>query len=229
MNENKQKHYLIYQTTNLVNGKIYVGKHETTNIEDGYFGSGNLIQAAIKKYGLENFDFKILIDLKNREEMNLLEKMVVTEEFCKREDVYNIKIGGDGGWDYVNTSGKAVSLKQQYFRLSLEQRKYLSKKAQATRKKWSVERKNEYKKLCRLNALEWYANHPGYFAGERNPMYGHVYTDETRRKMSINKIGSRNSQYGKMWICNDTTRESIRIMKTDPIPKGWRKGRICKK
>ena len=34
--------------------------------------------------------------------MNLLEKMVVTEEFCKREDVYNIKVGGEGGWDYIN-------------------------------------------------------------------------------------------------------------------------------
>lgn len=72
MTEDKQKHYLIYQITNLVNGKIYIGKHETTNIEDGYFGSGNLIQAAIKKHGLENFEFKILIDLKSREEMNVL-------------------------------------------------------------------------------------------------------------------------------------------------------------
>lgn len=100
--KNTQKHYLIYQTTNLVNGKIYIGKHETFNIEDKYFGSGNLIRAAIKKYGLENFEFKILIDLKNREEMNLLEKLVVTEEFCARPDTYNIKVGGDGGWDHVN-------------------------------------------------------------------------------------------------------------------------------
>ena len=229
MTEDKQKHYLIYQTTNLINGKIYIGKHETTNIEDEYFGSGNLIQAAIKKYGLENFEFKILIDLKNREEMNLLEKMVVTEEFCKRDDVYNIKIGGEGGWDYVNTSGKAISLKQQYFRLSLEQRKYLSKKAQATRKKWSAERKNEYKKLCRSNALEWYANHPGYFADERNPMYGHVDSEETHKKRVLNHLGEKNPQYGKMWICNYLTRESKPILKTDPIPEGWRKGRICKK
>ena len=117
--------------------------------------------------------------------MNLLEKMVVTEEFCKREDVYNIKIGGEGGWDYVNTSGKSVSLKQQYARLSSEQRKCLSKKAQATRKNWSIERKDMYKKLCRSNTLEWHANHLGYFAGERNPMYGCTHSDEARRKISI--------------------------------------------
>jgi len=34
--------------------------------------------------------------------MNLLEHCVVTPEFCKREDVYNIMEGGDGGWSYVN-------------------------------------------------------------------------------------------------------------------------------
>lgn len=34
--------------------------------------------------------------------MNLLEKLVVTEEFCARPDTYNIKVGGDGGWDHVN-------------------------------------------------------------------------------------------------------------------------------
>ena len=60
------------------------------------------MKRAINKYGFENFEFRILIDLKNKEEMNLLEKMVVTEEFCKRKDVYNIKVGGEGGWDEVN-------------------------------------------------------------------------------------------------------------------------------
>ena len=107
MNKNK-KHYLIYQTTNLINGKIYIGKHETINIEDEYFGSGNLIRAAINKYGLENFVKTILFELQNEEEMNLLEKCVVTQEFCDREDTYNINVGGDGGWDYVNSDKSSL-------------------------------------------------------------------------------------------------------------------------
>ena len=161
--------------------------------------------------------------------MNLLEKMVVTEEFCKRDDVYNIKIGGDGGWDHVNASGHNVPLKEQYLHLSPEQKIALHKKSVRTRSNWSREYRENYTRHQSITALIWHQKHPGYFAGERNPMYGHVDSEETRQKKIMNHLGSKNSQYGKMWICNDLTKESTRIMKSDPIPEGWRKGRICKK
>ena len=236
MKEKKQKHYLIYQITNLVNGKIYIGKHETTNIEDDYFGSGKYLLNAINKHGLENFEFKILIDLKNKEEMNLLEKMVVTEEFCKRDDVYNIKVGGDGGWDYVNQkSGYQQSLKKKRAsQLGGNTTTKLLKSHNTSPTKIFLARSTEEQiekwRLHRLAAKkQWDMQHPGYFAGARNPMYGCTHSNEIRKKISIGQSGSRNSQYGKMWICNDLTKESVKIMKTDPIPEGWRKGRICKK
>lgn len=98
----EHKYYILYQTTNLVNGKIYIGKHETDNLDDGYMGSGYLLKKAIKKYGIENFTFRVLIFLHNREELNLLEESVVTQEFCARKDTYNINTGGNGGWHYIN-------------------------------------------------------------------------------------------------------------------------------
>lgn len=101
---NDKKHYLIYQITNNVNDKIYIGKHETFNIDDDYFGSGKLLTRAQNKYGLENFTKTILFECANQEEMNLLEKYVVTPDFCQRKDVYNIMEGGAGGWAYVNLS-----------------------------------------------------------------------------------------------------------------------------
>lgn len=41
-------YHLIYKTTNLKNGKIYIGKHTTKNPYDNYFGSGTNIIRAVK-------------------------------------------------------------------------------------------------------------------------------------------------------------------------------------
>jgi len=92
--EHKYKHYIIYTITNNINGKIYIGKHKCNKLDDGYFGSGKLLKLAIKKYGLNNLTFHLEIDLKNQDEMDLLEEMVVNEFFLKRNDVYNISRGG---------------------------------------------------------------------------------------------------------------------------------------
>ena len=49
----------IYEWTNIVNGKKYIGSHKG-RIDDGYMGSGRLFRAAVKKHGSENFVRKIL-------------------------------------------------------------------------------------------------------------------------------------------------------------------------
>ena len=92
--------YYLYQITNLVNAKIYVGVHKTRNMNDGYMGSGKVILRAMKKHGTNNFEKVILETFADAKSMYAREKEVVNESFLSRKDVYNLRRGGTGGFDY---------------------------------------------------------------------------------------------------------------------------------
>jgi len=80
--ENQEIHYLVYKITNLVNGKYYIGQHQTKNPYDDYIGSGKLIKRAIKKYGLTCFIKEFLFDFDSFEKMNNKEKELIPLSMC---------------------------------------------------------------------------------------------------------------------------------------------------
>ena len=41
------KYHFVYITTNTINNKKYIGVHNTNDINDGYIGSGKLLQKAV--------------------------------------------------------------------------------------------------------------------------------------------------------------------------------------
>ena len=89
--------YTIYETTNVCNGKKYIGKHITKDLSDGYMGSGIYLKKAIKKYGKDNFIKKTLFVYDNVEDMNQKESELVNEELIVDSEYYNISLGGYGG------------------------------------------------------------------------------------------------------------------------------------
>lgn len=109
---------IVYKTTNTINGKIYVGIHKQKDEKfDGYYGSGLLLYTAIKKYGIENFMRETISICSTWNDARLLEKSIVTEEFCKRTSNYNISVGGIGG----NTlAGKSIAEKKDIKRRAVE-------------------------------------------------------------------------------------------------------------
>jgi group I intron endonuclease len=82
----------IYKTTNLINGKSYIGKRKG-EFDKSYYGSGMILQKALKKYGKENFEVVILSKYDNEDDLNSAEIMFI-ESF---NPTYNIAKGGTGG------------------------------------------------------------------------------------------------------------------------------------
>ena len=88
----------IYKTTNLINGKIYIGLSEKESSESiNYLGSGDLIKKAISKYRSINFKKEILENqIKDKKELIRLEiKWIKYFKSNNRKIGYNISPGGD--------------------------------------------------------------------------------------------------------------------------------------
>lgn len=108
------KFYTIYKTTNIINNKIYIGQHQTQNLDDGYLGSGTLLLKAFNKHGKENFKKEILHTFNTFKEMDDKEKELVDEEFLKRPDVYNMVVGGLGSGAATLCINKVVIIDEHF-------------------------------------------------------------------------------------------------------------------
>ena len=104
--------FILYKTTNMVNGKIYIGVHATEDINDEYLGSGYALKSAVKKYGKHNFKREILQEFDTKEDMYNAESIEVDDDFVKRKDTYNITNGGKGyylGFKHSEDTKKKMS------------------------------------------------------------------------------------------------------------------------
>lgn len=86
----------IYLTTNLINGKRYIGQSSySKKNHQRYLGSGKYLLKAIKKYGSKNFSRIVLCDAFTREDLSILEMHFITEHNAINDPIYyNVAIGG---------------------------------------------------------------------------------------------------------------------------------------
>lgn len=212
-NINKDKKYhFIYKTTNLLNSKFYIGMHSTSNLKDGYIGSGKHLKSAIKKYGIENFKFEILEYCDTRELLVEREKEIVNEELLKNVFCMNLQLGGGGGFsgDAHKANFLAASL---LHRFPLPESWYTDSNKQ---------KKSESLKM--RHAQGRYKNIP------RNGFKGKTHSEETINRLKKSHMGKhkgdKNSQYGTCWINKDRIYKKIyKNILNEYIFKGWKVGR----
>lgn len=184
----------IYLTTNIVNGKIYVGKHEISNdkkLNATYIGSGTLFKRAFDKYGEENFKRKILRLCYSLHELRIWEHVyIVKYKSTDRSIGYNIAKGD------VNTSEyNPAKLPEVRKKMSLKKKgkpsSFKGKKLSEEAKK-KISERNKGRKMSdnfRERMREIGKRRGGFMTGRH-------HTEETKKKISKATKGKNNPMYG---------------------------------
>ncbi|TXG85737.1 MAG: hypothetical protein E6R13_01805 [Spirochaetes bacterium] len=207
----KNIHYL-YKTTCNVTGRWYIGMHSTSDLDDGYMGSGKRLRYSIRKYGVENHVKEILGFFETRDLLVEAEKKVITEEMIADKNCMNLKEGGYGGWvspevqiKCSKAGGKASMLKY-----------------------WTDE---NYKK-AKLNGLKKALIKLVELGSDcvNTRFKDKKHSEETKQKMSEKRkgtgTGETNSQYGTCWITKNGINKKIKKEDLENyLNEGWVKGR----
>jgi len=213
MPRKQHTYHYIYKTTCNVNGKYYIGMHSTSNLEDGYLGSGKRLWLSIKKHGRENHSIEILEWLPDRSSLKLREREIVNEDFLKDTRCMNLALGGEGGFGSVFLSKDQLSLggknSMKVIWSNLEFRENHRNTMRSVMK--------SYLESGKIKKYDW---------------TGKSHKEETKKKIglanSITQAGEKNSQFGTCWIYHLSKKKSMKIEIENIetyIKEGWLKGR----
>lgn len=191
----------IYKTTNLINGKVYIGQHKSQNLKDNYLGSGKLLRKAINKYGINNFVKEIICICDNKNELN--EKEIYWIEYYNSRNLklgYNITEGGSGGDTFTGISEEARKirinkLKKNSFILNCsEEEKHL-----IALKIWEKRIENGNIKHSKETILKLSASHKGHKPSKESiekgintkRLHNYHHSEETKKKISLGNKGKK--------------------------------------
>lgn len=214
-------HYLIYKITNLIDGKEYIGSHRTKNIDDGYMGSGKYLKHAIEKYGLTNFKKDILFDFQTAEEMYQKEGELVNEEYLATTNTYNLKVGGFGGWDYLNDTG--ISKSKEKIKLA----KKVQMEMYNTDPNYKAHMKKSWSKNLEKALIKRTEKYPeGTFKGKKHTIdtLNKLSESQARAQKLVDRTGNKNPNWGKKYkfIHKDSVIKKIELDQLNIwLESGW--------
>lgn len=97
---------IVYKTTNLINGKMYIGVDSKNN--ELYLGSGKILKIALEKHGIENFKKEVVKEFLTLKEAYFYEKELIDLlDAVNSKLYYNVTKGGKGGWSHIDTKGSS--------------------------------------------------------------------------------------------------------------------------
>ncbi len=175
-----------YITTNLINGKQYVGMHSTNNVDDGYLGTGKLILKAIKKYGKDNFKREIICKCETIDKAYDNEEKFIKQHNTLQPNGYNISPKGGLGYKGCHSEETKEKMRGPRKPFSEETKKRMSKFHIGLKE--SLETRNKKRMF-----------------GKRNPRFGKVglfkgkrHTEETKQINRIKHLGNKHTEETKL-------------------------------
>lgn len=177
---------VIYKTTNLINGKIYIGQDSKNDPE--YFGSGVILEKSIKKHGIQNFKKEIIEVCETKDELNVREVFWIDKLKSSDESIgYNISKGGTGGDTFSNQSNekKIDILNKRMSKLKNTQstEEYKTKISDSSKKMWNdpTHREN-MSNMMKGRIISW-ADKISESKRKFHKINKIVISDETKRKI----------------------------------------------
>ena len=194
----------IYITTNMINGKRYIGQKKFCKYWNNYLGSGRYLQKAIKKYGKENFSRIIVAIGYSKEELDKLEmEFIKNHNAYKSCDFYNIAKGGEGGNTYAGKSRREI---EEIGKKISESNK--GKLSGQKNPNFGIRRTRELngmygKHHSKYTKLKMSKDRKGKYLGINNNFYGRQHTMETKKLFSRLRSKGNNPKAKKV-ICITT-------------------------
>lgn len=229
------KYGYVYITTNLVNGKKYIGQKKSSVFNPQYLGSGKLLKKAINKYGRDSFKVELVEFASSKSNLDSLEKLIILEHNAVESSLfYNLACGGQGGHivDFTEEIKQKIRDKAIGRTWSEECRKkrldYLNNRhfimSEESREK--SRQSNLGKKRSKRTRLNMRLNHAD-FSGDKNPFYGKKHSQDSKNKISTNNA---RAHIGKVWVNNKTDTELLITPDKvqEYIASGFVRGRLRK-